>query len=67
MVLPVTLGIASDPHGHVTEVTCGVAAYESHSECMVLPVTVGIASDPHGHVTEVTCGVGAHGIRVNVW
>jgi len=50
MVLPLTVGIASNPHGHVTEVTCGVGAHGSHSEYMVLPVTVGIASDLHGHV-----------------
>jgi len=60
MVLPVTVGIASDPHGHVTEVTYAVGAHGSHSECMVLAVTAGIASNPHGHVTEVTCGVGTH-------
>jgi len=51
MVLLVTVGIASDPHGHVTEVTYGVGGHGSHSEFMVLPVTVGIASDPYGHVT----------------
>ena len=50
MVHPVTVGIASDPHWHVTEVTCGVGANGSHSECMVLPATVGIASDLHEHV-----------------
>jgi len=55
MVLPVTVGIASDKHGHVTEVTCSVGAHGSHSECMVLPATVGIASDPHGHVTRHIC------------
>jgi len=27
MVLPVTVGVASDPHGHVTEVTCGVGPH----------------------------------------
>jgi len=55
MVLPVTVGNASDPHGPVTEVTYGVSTHGSHSECMVLPVTVGIASDPHGHVTGHIC------------
>jgi len=51
MVLTDTVGIASDPHGHVTQFTSGVGAHGNHSECIVLPVTVGIASDPHGHVT----------------
>jgi len=55
MVLPVTIGIASDPHGHVTEVTCGVGAHGSHSEYMLLSVTVGIESGPHGHVTCHIC------------
>jgi len=55
MVFPVTVGIASDPHGHVTEITCGIGAHGSHSECMVLPVTVGFASVPHGHVTGHIC------------
>jgi len=55
MVLPVTVGIASDSQGHVTEVTCCVGVHGSHSGYMVLPVTVGIASDPHGHVTGHIC------------
>jgi len=55
MVLPVTAGNASDPHGQLTDFTCGVGAHGSHSECMVLPVTVGVASDPHGHETGHIC------------
>jgi len=54
-LLPVTVGIASDLQGLVTEVPYGVGARESHSDCMVLPVTVGIATDPHWHVTGHIC------------
>jgi len=54
-LLPVTVGIASDPQGLVTEVPYGVGARENHSECMVLPVTLGIANDTHGHVTGHIC------------
>jgi len=55
MVLTVIVGIASDPHGHVTEVKYGVGAHESLSECIVLPGTIGTASDPHGHVMGHIC------------
>jgi len=54
-LLPVTVGIATDLQGLVTEVPYGFGARESHSECMVLPVTVGIATDPHGHVKGHIC------------